>query len=105
MGMLGLFVSTGEGVEFDDEHRAEISAALRSQVSPRHVPDMIEPVPTIPRTLSGKKLEVPVKRILTGAAADTVASRSSLADPDSLSWFEAYAKKLAQGNGSATQSR
>jgi acetoacetyl-CoA synthetase len=68
-----------------------------------HVPDVIDRVPTVPRTLSGKKLEVPVKQILAGAAAGAVASRSSLADPDSLTWFEAYAR--SQGIGSVTQSR
>lgn len=105
MGTLVLFVSTASEVELGDTYRAEIAAALRVQLSPRHVPDVIERVPTVPRTLSGKKLEVPVKRILTGAAADAVASRSSLADPDSLAWFEAYAKRLTQGIGSVTQSR
>ena len=66
-------------------------AALRTELSPRHVPDAILAVPAVPRTLSGKKLEVPVKRILGGAAADTVASRSSLADPTALDWFEEFA--------------
>ena len=55
------------------------------------MPDAILAVPAVPRTLSGKKLEVPVKRILGGAAADTVASRSSLADPTALDWFEEFA--------------
>jgi acetoacetyl-CoA synthetase len=105
MGTLALFVSTAREVELSDTHRAEIAAALRAQLSPRHVPDVIERVPTVPRTLSGKKLEAPVKRILAGAAADAVASRGSLADPVSLAWFEAYAKRLAQGIGSVTQSR
>ena len=64
---------------------------MRSELSPRHVPDAMHAVPVVPRTLSGKKLEVPVKRIVTGARADDVASRSSLADPDSLAWFEHFA--------------
>ena len=55
------------------------------------MPDSLYAVPSVPRTLSGKKLEVPVKRILGGAAADAVASRSSLADPDALTWFEDFA--------------
>jgi acetoacetyl-CoA synthetase len=93
MGRLALFVSTTPGVTVDDDRRIEIARVLRSQLSPRHVPDVVEQVPTVPRTLSGKKLEVPVKAILRGAAADAVASRSSLADPDSLSWFEAYASR------------
>ena len=64
--------------------RARIAAALRTELSPRHVPDEIHAVPGVPRTLSGKKLEVPVKRILTGADPDTAASRGSLADPEVL---------------------
>ena len=57
------------------------------------MPDAIEAVPAIPRTLSGKKLEVPVKRILGGADADAVASRSSLADPTALDWFEQHPRQ------------
>jgi acetoacetyl-CoA synthetase len=90
MGVLVLFVSLAPDTTFDDELLARIKRALRTELSPRHVPDVIEQVPVIPRTLSGKKLEVPVKRILGGAAADAVASTSSLADPESLTWFEEY---------------
>jgi acetoacetyl-CoA synthetase len=91
MGELVLFVVLAPGATLDDELRATIVRALRSELSPRHVPDAIHAVPAVPRTLSGKKLEVPVKRILTGAAADDVASRSSLADPTALDWFEEHA--------------
>jgi acetoacetyl-CoA synthetase len=93
MGELVLFVTLAPGAALDDALRASINAALRRELSPRHAPDAIEQVPAIPRTLSGKKLEVPVKRILGGAEADAVASRSSLADPDSLTWFEGYARR------------
>ena len=91
MGELVVFVALAPDASLDDSLLARIRRALRTELSPRHVPDAIEQVPAIPRTLSGKKLEVPVKRILDGAAADAVASRSSLADPDSLTWFETYA--------------
>jgi acetoacetyl-CoA synthetase len=91
MGELLLFVVLAPGVALDDELRAGIVGRLRTDLSPRHVPDAILAVPAVPRTLSGKKLEVPVKRILTGAAADEVASRSSLADPRALDWYEEYA--------------
>ncbi len=91
MGDLLLFVAVTPGAELDNDLRSAISRALRSELSPRHVPDAILAVPAVPRTLSGKKLEVPVKRILGGAAADTVASRSSLGDPTALDWFEAFA--------------
>ena len=88
MGELVLFVSLVDGAELDDELRRRIATALRTELSPRHVPDRIEAAPAIPRTLSGKKLEVPVKRILTGTPAEQAASRGSLADPDALGWFE-----------------
>jgi acetoacetyl-CoA synthetase len=88
MGRLALFVSLAPGVQLDDVLIAQIRAQLRTQLSPRHLPDTIEAVPSVPRTLSGKKLEVPVKRILNGSRADDVASRSSLADPGALAWFE-----------------
>lgn len=88
LGRLALFVSLAPGVDLDDDLTTRIRAQLRTQLSPRHLPDTIEAVPSVPRTLSGKKLEVPVKRILTGARADDVASRSSLVDPGALAWFE-----------------
>jgi acetoacetyl-CoA synthetase len=87
MGELLLFVQLTPGSSFDDDLVARLRAALRSELSPRHLPDRIEAVPVVPRTLSGKKLEVPVKRILTGTAVDVAASRGSLADPTSLDWF------------------
>jgi acetoacetyl-CoA synthetase len=86
-----LFVALRDGGDLDDGLRARIVAELRSALSPRHVPDEIIAVPAVPRTLTGKKLEVPVKRILTGAAPDTVAARGSLADPASLDAFAARA--------------
>jgi acetoacetyl-CoA synthetase len=92
IGDLLLFVALVPGAELDDELRDTIRTELRRELSPRHAPDAIEQVPAIPRTLSGKKLEVPVKRILQGAAADAVASRASLADPTSLDWFQEYAR-------------
>ena len=94
-GELVLFVVLADGVVFDDELRGSIERALRSQLSPRHVPDMILAVPAIPRTLTGKKLEAPVKRILRGASADEVASRDSLLDPTALDHFVALARGMA----------
>ncbi len=91
MGELLLFVALTPGAELDDALRGAIVHALRTELSPRHVPDAILRVPAVPRTLSGKKLEVPVKRILNGADADAVASRSSLADPAALDWYEEFA--------------
>ena len=90
-GELLLFVVLRDGVMLDEELRASIARALRAELSPRHVPDAIHQVPAIPRTLSGKKLEVPVKRILLGQDPDTAASKDALADPRSLEPFEALA--------------
>lgn len=89
-GRLILFVTPAPGVEVDDELRRRIAEALRTQLSPRHVPDEVRAVPGVPRTLSGKKLEVPVKRILTGADPDTAASRGSLANPEVLDAYAAF---------------
>ncbi len=82
-----LFLAMREGGSLTDELRERLVVELRSGLSPRHVPDEITVVPAIPRTLSGKKLEVPVKRILTGTPPDVAASRGSLADPTSLDAF------------------
>jgi acetoacetyl-CoA synthetase len=83
-GRLVLLVAlAGEG-RLDDDLVARIRAELRAALSPRHAPDEVHQVPAIPTTLSGKKLEVPVKRILAGADPDAVASRGSLRDPSAL---------------------
>jgi acetoacetyl-CoA synthetase len=87
-----LFVALRDEGALTDALRARIGGELRSALSPRHVPDEILAVPAIPRTLSGKKLEVPVKRILTGTPADEAASRGSLADPTSLDPFVELAR-------------
>ncbi len=92
-GELLLFVAARDGRPLDDELRTRIAAELREELSPRHVPDRILGVPVIPRTLSGKKLEVPVKRILLGMPVDDAASRDALADPGALEPFEALARK------------
>ncbi|GAA4551282.1 acetoacetate--CoA ligase [Pseudonocardia xishanensis] len=83
-GELLLFVVPASGVELDDVVRGVIRDALRVALSPRHVPDRIEAVPSVPRNLTGKKLEVPVKRILQGVPLETVASRDALLDPAAL---------------------
>jgi acetoacetyl-CoA synthetase len=87
-----LFVALAEDVELTDELRTTIVEAIRSATSPRHVPDEIVEVAAIPRTLTGKKLEVPVKRILMGADPATALRRSSVADPSALDHFAALAR-------------
>ncbi len=88
---LFLFVVLTPGAKLNNDLRGRIGTALRTQLSPRHVPDFIDTVPTIPRTLSGKKLEVPVKRILEGTPIDRAVSRESLSDPAALDPFEVLA--------------
>ena len=90
-GWMPLFVVLREGVELDDELTATIRARVRDDCSPRHVPNEVRQVPAIPRTLSGKVLEVPVKRILTGTPPEQAAARESLANPEALDYFIALA--------------
>jgi acetoacetyl-CoA synthetase len=92
-GELLLFVALEDGVALDDVLRAEIAKALREGLSPRHVPDEIRAVPSIPRTLNGKKLEVPVQRILSGEPLEKVANPGAMANPSSLDFFVELARK------------
>ncbi|PJN38542.1 acetoacetate--CoA ligase [Streptomyces sp. CB02959] len=86
-----LFVVPAAGERFDDALRERIVAAIRHQLSPRHVPDDIVPVAAVPRTPTGKKLEVPVKRILQGAAVVEVCAAGSVTHPEMLDWFAEFA--------------
>lgn len=99
LGELILFVALAGSSKKDrapvDSVIPGIRAALRGELSPRHVPDAIVVAPSVPRTLSGKKLEVPVKRILLGADPETAAAKDSLADPESLAWYVAEAARRA----------
>ncbi|HEY2427805.1 MAG TPA: acetoacetate--CoA ligase [Acidimicrobiales bacterium] len=98
-GELLLFIQPAPGAEVDDDLRAAVVSDLRTALSPRHAPDRIIAVPSVPRTLSGKKLEVPVKRILSGTPAALAASKDALADPGSLAPFEALAADRAARRG------
>ena len=84
VGTMWLFVVPKAGVELDAALRRRIKDVLKKELSPRHVPDEIRAVTAVPRTLNGKKLEVPVKRILLGADPEKVASRDTLANPEAL---------------------
>ena len=91
-GNLVLFVVLSEGVVLNDDVAARIRSALRTGLSPRHVPDEIHQVAAIPTTLTGKKLEIPVKKILLGADPDQVSSRGALKDPAALDAITALAR-------------
>lgn len=86
-----LFVQLREGARLDDELTARIVSTLKRERSPRHVPDEIRVVPLVPYTLSRKKMEVPVRKLLMGWAAERAVSRDSAADPAALDWFIHFA--------------
>jgi acetoacetyl-CoA synthetase len=96
-GELVLFIVPRTGVELDDDLRKRLATALRTALSPRHIPDTVVAVPVVPYNLTGKKLELPVKRILLGDQPDDVVSRGALADPVSLDAFVAYAETRSEG--------
>ena len=88
-----LFVVLRDGATLDEDLIARIRRRIREDCSPRHVPDLIEQIQEVPRTLSGKVLELPVKRILLGAHPDTTVSRDALATPTALEPFEQMARR------------
>jgi acetoacetyl-CoA synthetase len=90
-GWMPLFVVLREGAGLDEGLKREIGKRVRERCSPRHVPDEVFAIAAVPRTLSGKVLEVPVKRILMGTPAEQAASRDSLANPEALDYFTAMA--------------
>jgi acetoacetyl-CoA synthetase len=91
-----LFVVLRDGVTLDETLTAQIKRRIREDCSPRHVPNEIRQIAQVPRTLSGKVLEVPVKRILMGVAPEQAASIESLADPTALDYFIELARELQQ---------
>ena len=103
-GALILFVVLADDRSLDDDLLKRVARELRRQRSPRHVPDEVYAVPGIPRTLTGKKLEVPVKKIMLGAEASTVANSGSVSNPDALTEFVTVAEsRLATPRQAATR--
>jgi acetoacetyl-CoA synthetase len=82
-----LYVVLREGVMLDEALKARIRTALRTQISPHHVPDEIIEIPEVPRTLSGKKMEVPIKKLLMGVPIEKAASIDAMSNPGSLQYF------------------
>jgi acetoacetyl-CoA synthetase len=89
-----LFVVLRPGVELDDALKAQINASIRRALSARHVPNEIVAIPEVPRTLSGKKLELPIKKILLGADAAKVVNPDSMSNPQTLAYFVEFARGL-----------
>jgi acetoacetyl-CoA synthetase len=89
---LGMFIALRPGVALTPALVTELRERIRRELSPKHVPDEILEVPSIPRTLTGKKLEVPLKKLLLGAPAAQVINPGALANPDSVVWFVRFAE-------------
>jgi acetoacetyl-CoA synthetase len=97
-----LFVVLASGARLDDSLRAEIRTRIREALTARHLPDEIVQAPAVPRTLNGKKLEVPIKKILLGAQAEDAVNPASLSNPEALSFFMHYAETLRQARSGGT---
>ena len=92
---LGLFVVPSPGHVLDEALRSTIATTLRTRLTPRHVPDEIIEAPAVPHTLSGKKLEVPIKKLLRGTPLEKAANAASVDDPDALRWYDRFASGRA----------
>lgn len=104
-----LFVVPGPGCVIDDTQKDAIRRLLAQELSPRHVPDDVVVAPAIPKTLNGKKLEVPVKRLLQGEPIERVVSLGSVANPEALRFFVDFARRArrpdaGEGSGEADAS-
>jgi acetoacetyl-CoA synthetase len=95
-GRLLLFLVLRGGTHLDEPLRGRIRQKLRDELSPRHSPDEIHAIAEVPRTINGKKLEVPVKRILSGTPPDAAASRDSMSNPQALEFFVQLAERITK---------
>lgn len=89
-----LFVQLKDGFILDEALKAEIAHTLRRMYSPRHVPDAIFAIPEVPYTISGKKLEAPVKKILMGMPIEKAANKGAMRNPHALDFFEGFTKQV-----------
>lgn len=96
-----LFVEMAQGHALTEEVRQQIVRRLRTERSPRHVPDLIVEAPGIPTTLTGKKMEVPVRRMLLGEDPGKVASRDATRNPEALDWFAGFAARRDRGRAAS----
>ncbi|MGI9218099.1 MAG: acetoacetate--CoA ligase, partial [Hydrogenophaga sp.] len=92
-----LFVVLRQGLALDDAMTAKINGAIRTALSPRFLPNDVFQVAEIPRTLSGKKQELPIKKLLLGQPLDKVINREAMANPGCLDWYVAFAQRHAAG--------
>jgi acetoacetyl-CoA synthetase len=94
-----LFIVLSEGAVLDDALKQKIRARLRQEVSPRHVPNEILAVEEVPRTLSGKKMEVPVRKILMGFPLEQAANLDAMRNPESIRFFADLAQAIQKRSG------
>jgi acetoacetyl-CoA synthetase len=95
-----LFVVLRPGVALEDAMKAKIAGAIRTALSPRFVPDEIVQVAEVPRTLSGKKQELPIKKLLLGQPLEKVVNRDAMANPQCLDWYVSFARRRSAASGS-----
>jgi acetoacetyl-CoA synthetase len=88
---LGLFVVPAPGHAVYEDLKQKIITTLRTRLTPRHVPDEILEAPAVPHTLSGKKLEVPIKKLMTGRPLEKAANIAAVDDPEALRWYARFA--------------
>jgi acetoacetyl-CoA synthetase len=93
---MALFVVLRPDIQLTAELDARLRQAVRAALTPRHVPNEIVAVPEIPKTLTGKKLELPIKKLLLGQPLEKVLKRDAMANPSSLEWFIKFARQRAQ---------
>ena len=91
-----LFVVLRPGVALDEALKSRINDAIKTALSPRFIPNEILQVPEIPRTLSGKKQELPIKKLLLGHPLEKVVNKDAMANPQCLDWYVAFARARAQ---------
>jgi acetoacetyl-CoA synthetase len=101
---LGLFVVPAPGHEVDDALRKQLNTLLRSKLTARHVPDEIVAAPAVPHTLTGKRLEVPVKNLLAGLPLERAANIAAVDSPDTLRWYAAFASRRHSAAGRGKES-
>ncbi len=94
--------SQGRGVQLDDALKARIEQTLRTNASPHHVPDEIIAIKEVPRTLTGKKMEVPVKKLFMGVPVEQAVSMDALSNPQAMQYFIAFAQQSPMAAAAAT---
>lgn len=98
-----LFVKLAEGAELTPALRKRVGTALREALTPRHVPDEVVEVPGVPRTKTGKRLEVPVKRLFLGTPLESAVNLATVDQPELIHWFDDFARARLAGNSEQTE--